>query len=183
MIYDLCALIAGIVVFTVLAILKNGKNALKKETIIFYFSKNLLLSGCFVSVVNVLFLFSKLEIELTSKNIEFSTFLILVFIKLRPLLFALLVKIIVYPFELTSHGGYGRMVEDSKILQDNEDAKVKNLDCLSVREREVAKLASLGYSNLQIAEELYISVETVKRHMATIFEKLDISSRHEIPKK
>ena len=41
----------------------------------------------------------------------------------------------------------------------------------------MARLAALGYTNAQIAEELFISVETVKRHMATIFEKLHITSR------
>ena len=51
---------------------------------------------------------------------------------------------------------------------------------LSAREKEVARLAARGYSNAQIAEELFISVETVKRHMATIFEKLRIESRREL---
>ena len=32
----------------------------------------------------------------------------------------------------------------------------------------------------QIAEELYISTETVKRHMSTIFEKLGIESRKQL---
>ena len=39
---------------------------------------------------------------------------------------------------------------------------------LSRRETEVARLASKGYTNAQIDEELFISVETVKRHMATV---------------
>ncbi len=51
---------------------------------------------------------------------------------------------------------------------------------LSHRETEVARLASKGYTNVQIAEELFISVETVKRHMATVFEKLEITSRREL---
>ena len=51
---------------------------------------------------------------------------------------------------------------------------------LSRREKEVARLAAKGYTNVQIAEELYISTETVKRHMSTIFEKLRIESRKQL---
>ena len=40
---------------------------------------------------------------------------------------------------------------------------------LSRREKEVARLAGKGYTNAQIAEELYVSIETVKRQMSTIF--------------
>lgn len=40
---------------------------------------------------------------------------------------------------------------------------------LSRREKEVARLAGKGYTNARIAEELYISIETVKRQMSTIF--------------
>ncbi|MDY5124563.1 MAG: helix-turn-helix transcriptional regulator [Treponema sp.] len=51
---------------------------------------------------------------------------------------------------------------------------------LSRREKEVARLAAKGYSNAQIAEELYISTETVKCQMSTIFEKLGVESRKQL---
>ncbi len=48
---------------------------------------------------------------------------------------------------------------------------------LSGREREVLRLVSLGLANKEIADQLFISVPTVKRHLSTIFEKLDVKSR------
>lgn len=48
---------------------------------------------------------------------------------------------------------------------------------LSAREQEVAWLIYRGYSNLQIAEELYISETTVKKHGSHIYEKLAVSGR------
>ena len=48
------------------------------------------------------------------------------------------------------------------------------------RELEVARLAAKGWTNTQIADQLFISVATVKRHLATILEKLNINSRREL---
>ena len=51
---------------------------------------------------------------------------------------------------------------------------------LTQREREVMELAYEGLTNPEIADELFISKYTVKRHMHNIFEKLDISTRMEL---
>jgi DNA-binding NarL/FixJ family response regulator len=48
---------------------------------------------------------------------------------------------------------------------------------LTTREREVAKLAANGASNLQIGEACGISERTVKAHLSAVFEKLGITDR------
>lgn len=48
---------------------------------------------------------------------------------------------------------------------------------LSRREREIAALLALGLTNRQIADELFISVGTVERHVANILIKLGFQSR------
>jgi pimeloyl-ACP methyl ester carboxylesterase/DNA-binding CsgD family transcriptional regulator len=51
---------------------------------------------------------------------------------------------------------------------------------LSPREREVAALIGRGYSNRQIADDLSISIATVERHTANIFNKLGFHSRSQV---
>ena len=48
---------------------------------------------------------------------------------------------------------------------------------LSVREREVAKLAAFGLSNAQIAEKLHMSVSVVKQSIRVASEKTGMSRR------
>jgi DNA-binding NarL/FixJ family response regulator len=54
---------------------------------------------------------------------------------------------------------------------------------LSPREREVVELAAQGLSNYQIARRLGIAEGTVKRHMRSIFDKLQARSRVEAANK
>ena len=51
------------------------------------------------------------------------------------------------------------------------------LAMLTEREREVLDLLAQGMTNKEISETLYISANTVKRHLKAIFEKLDIHTR------
>jgi DNA-binding NarL/FixJ family response regulator len=48
---------------------------------------------------------------------------------------------------------------------------------LSIREREVAKLAAFGMSNAQIAEKLHMSVSVVKQSIRVTSEKTGMSRR------
>ncbi|MBV7272851.1 hypothetical protein I6U48_07985 [Clostridium sp. PL3] len=53
------------------------------------------------------------------------------------------------------------------------------LEILSVREIEVLKYLQKGLTNLEIAEALFVSVNTVKTHLLNIYTKLDVHSRTE----
>lgn len=56
----------------------------------------------------------------------------------------------------------------------------KNTDILSTREQEILRLAILGYSNIQIANKLFISSKTVENHKANIMQKLNLNSKAEL---
>ena len=48
---------------------------------------------------------------------------------------------------------------------------------ISRRELDVLKMIAEGFRNAEIAEKLYISPFTVKKHISNAFEKLDVHSR------
>ncbi len=53
----------------------------------------------------------------------------------------------------------------------------KLIDPLSQREVEVLRLIVDGSTNQEIAHELVLTVNTVKRHISNIFRKLEVSNR------
>jgi DNA-binding CsgD family transcriptional regulator len=65
------------------------------------------------------------------------------------------------------------------ILHSKDETQKDVLQSLSVREREIFDLITLGNSNKIIGNTLNISVNTVKFHVKNIYEKLDIKSRKE----
>jgi len=50
-------------------------------------------------------------------------------------------------------------------------------DSLTPRELEIMRLISKGYSNSEIASELVVTINTVKKHTSNIYGKLGVSSR------
>jgi len=69
-------------------------------------------------------------------------------------------------------GGVARMPDD------NEDGASDEVEePLTPRERDVLELVALGLSNHAIAARLGISDHTVKFHLASIFGKLDVTTR------
>ena len=62
-------------------------------------------------------------------------------------------------------------VVNEKVLRPNI------LDRLSGRERQVLALMAQGLTNQQIADELYVTINTVKKHGLSIYTKLEVNSR------
>jgi DNA-binding CsgD family transcriptional regulator len=60
------------------------------------------------------------------------------------------------------------------------DELMEKWETLSARERDVAALICLGYTNELIAERLVIAPNTVKTHVTNVLRKFQVSSRYEI---
>ncbi|RED59344.1 response regulator transcription factor [Cohnella lupini] len=74
-----------------------------------------------------------------------------------------------------------------RLISDYLD-KIKNgehadtYDSLSIREKDVLAKVAQGYSNKEIAEQLFISVKTVESHKSNLMEKLDLKTRPDLVK-
>ncbi len=66
-----------------------------------------------------------------------------------------------------------RAVEETHAAQQS----TSELSALTEREREVLDLLAQGLTNKEIAEKLFITTNTVKRHLKAVFEKLDVHTR------
>jgi DNA-binding NarL/FixJ family response regulator len=62
---------------------------------------------------------------------------------------------------------------------DDERASEKISDHLSQRELEVLRLVAAGKTNQQIADELVISLNTARKHVANILDKTGTANRTE----
>jgi RNA polymerase sigma factor (sigma-70 family) len=68
---------------------------------------------------------------------------------------------------------FRRVVEETRLTRNAKS----ELSALTDREREVLNLLAQGLTNKEIAEKLFITTNTVKRHLKAIFEKLDVHTR------
>jgi len=55
------------------------------------------------------------------------------------------------------------------------------VDSLTASERRIAELASQGLTNREIAQTLFITARTVEGHLTSVFRKLRLNSREELP--
>jgi len=63
------------------------------------------------------------------------------------------------------------------ILNKNTNKSIKSLSKLTPRQLDVLKSMADGQANKQIADNLHISVGTVKTHITAIFEELSVNNR------
>ena len=66
-----------------------------------------------------------------------------------------------------------RLVNEARLSGEN----LSGLEQLTEREREVFDLLAKGMTNKEIADNLVITTNTVKRHLKAIFEKLEVHTR------
>ena len=77
----------------------------------------------------------------------------------------------------------GNMVIDPQLVValaeelSSAGSRDRKAETLTARELEVLQLLAFGHTNKDIAEQLFISPDTVKTHLEHIFEKLGISDR------
>lgn len=70
---------------------------------------------------------------------------------------------------------------EKQVLAKSEDFMLNQAEVarlrLSKRELEVLQLMAEGLSNLEIADRLFVSLNTIKTHSSKIFEKLEVQRR------
>lgn len=84
-----------------------------------------------------------------------------------------------YHFDFLPSSDYTGMIintTDGSIIQQTE---VGNSNFLSVREKEILNMIQLGKKSKEIADILFISINTVNRHRQNILEKMRVSNTTE----
>lgn len=69
------------------------------------------------------------------------------------------------------------VLEAASKSQQTEINKSERNYGLTVREAQILKLITEGYSNNEIANQLFVSINTTKAHVASILQKLEVDDR------
>ena len=69
------------------------------------------------------------------------------------------------------------VLEAASKFQHKEPAKSDKDYGLTSRETQILKLITEGYSNNEIANQLFVSINTTKAHVASILQKLEVDDR------
>ncbi|ALS22826.1 response regulator transcription factor [Paenibacillus naphthalenovorans] len=72
--------------------------------------------------------------------------------------------------------GAGRIMQSAGRPNDEESVESLDMTALSQRQQQIAEMLCNHYSIKRIADELYISVNTVKKHIQNMKKALDIDS-------
>jgi non-specific serine/threonine protein kinase len=71
-------------------------------------------------------------------------------------------------------------LQDEVAGASGEPGSDRDVERLSVRERQIARLITQGRSNREIAETLVLSIKTVESHVKNVSKKLRVGKRAEI---
>jgi DNA-binding NarL/FixJ family response regulator len=82
-------------------------------------------------------------------------------------------------FDRTIMGDTIRQLMEEKV-QLHENPKIQAANNLTDREHQVLQLICKGLKNKDIADQLFITETTVRHHLTSVFNKLEISSRLEL---
>lgn len=69
--------------------------------------------------------------------------------------------------------------EYMQIAKQSEDNQMEKL---TSREQEILSFIALGYTNQEVADQLYLSIKTIESHRSNIMEKLNLRTRSDLVK-
>jgi DNA-binding CsgD family transcriptional regulator/tetratricopeptide (TPR) repeat protein len=88
--------------------------------------------------------------------------------------------------DLAHQCGAARLAEHARVELLASGARprretLSGIESLTAAERRVAELAARGLSNPEIAQSLFVTINTVEGHLRHVYQKLSISSRRQLP--